>query len=211
MEKETTGLYLTGHPMDEYRGAARKYHAVPIGPILSDFKNEEGPRNYRDGQRVTVAGMVSSVKTKTTKNNSLMAYVTLEDDTASVEMLCFSRVLTDSGSYLKANTPVIVQGKISVRDEKEPQIMVDRVLPLSQTPAEEESAGGQTLWIKLPDSGPSFQWLKKLLDMFPGKDEAIVYLADSKKKLRTQCLYHTALVDELTEVLGRENVVVKRR
>ena len=211
MEKETTGLYLTGHPMDEYRGAARKYHAVPIGSILSDFKNEEGPKNYSDGQRVTVAGMVSSVKTKTTKNNSLMAYVTLEDDTASIEMLCFSRVLSDSGAYLKANTPVVVQGKISVRDEKEPQIMVDRVLPLNQAAAEETSSGGQTLWVKLPDSGPSFQWLKRLLDMFPGKDETIVYLADQKKKLRAQCLYHTALVDELSEVLGRENVVIKRK
>ena len=211
MEKETTGLYLTGHPMDEYRAQAKKYHAVAIGPLLADFKNEDGPRSYADGQRVTVAGMVASVKTKTTKNNSLMAYVTLEDDTAAIEMLCFSRVLTDSGSYLKANSPVVIQGKISVRDEKEPQIMVDRVIPMNQAAAEPapQPRGKQTLWIKLPDSGESFQWLKRLLDMFPGKDEAVVYLADTRRKLGTQCLLDQTLVDELREVLGAENVVVK--
>jgi DNA polymerase-3 subunit alpha len=209
MEKETTGLYLSGHPMDAYRTAAQKYKAAPIGSIMSDFKNEGGPQKYSDGQRITVAGIISSVKTKTTKNNSLMAYVTLEDDTASIETLCFSRVLTDSGSYLKANTPVIIQGKISVRDEKEPQIMVDRVLPLDQQEA--ETAETRVLWIKLPDGGASFQWLRRLLDMFPGKERAIVYLEDSKRKLQTQCVLHAALLDELVEVLGQGSVVVKEK
>ena len=209
MEKETTGLYLTGHPMDEYRAQAQKYHAVPIGPVMADFKNEDGPRSYADGQRITVAGMVQSVKTKTTKNNSLMAYVTLEDDTASVEMLCFSRVLTEAGAYLKANTPVVIQGKISVRDEKEPQIMVDRVLPLNQKAEETKPAAGKVLWVKLPDSGNAFTWCKRLLDMFPGKDETIIYLADCNKKLKTQCLHHDALLAELVEILGKESVVIK--
>jgi DNA polymerase-3 subunit alpha len=210
MEKETTGLYLSGHPMDAYRDAARKYKAASIGPVLADFKNENGPQKYSDGQRVTVAGIISSVKTKTTKNNSMMAYVTLEDDTASIETLCFSRVLTDSGAYLKANTPVILQGKISVRDEKEPQIMVDRVLPLDQSGVE-PTEGTKVLWIKLPDGGASFQWLKRLMDMFPGKERAIVYLEDSKRKLQTQCVIHNALLEELAEVLGQSSVVVKNK
>ena len=129
--------------MDEYREQARRQQAVPLAAILTDFKNEEGPQQYSDGQRVTVAGIISSVRTKTTKNNSLMAYVGLEDDTASMELLCFSRVLGDSGAYLKAGVAVAVQGKISVRDEKEPQLMVDRVLPLG----EPEGCGSkQTLW-----------------------------------------------------------------
>ncbi len=210
MEKEITGLYLSGHPMDEYRARAQKYHAVPIGPMLADFKNEDGPRTYSDGQRITVAGMVQSVKTKTTKNNSLMAYVTLEDNTASVEMLCFSRVLTEAGAYLKANSPVVIQGKISVRDEKEPQIMVDRVLPLNQiTPASEEGGDGKSLYIKLPDGGSAFDWCRRLLNMFPGKEDTVLYLADSRKKLGTRCLHHPALLDELARVLGRENVVRK--
>ena len=211
MEKETTGLYLTGHPMDEYRQEAHKHRAVTLGSITGDFKEETGPQQYSDGQRVTVAGIISSVKTKTTKSNFLMAYVTLEDDTAAMELLCFSRVLTDSGAYLKANTPVLVQGKISVRDEKEPQIMVDRVQPLvtgGETPAAAAS-DRRTLWVKLPDGGAYFTWLKRLFSMFPGEQPAVIYLADSGKKLRAQCLHHNALFDELTEQLGAKNVVVK--
>ena len=208
MEKETTGLYLSGHPMDEYRGQARRYQAVPLASILSDLKNEEGPQQYSDGQRVTVAGIISAVKTKTTKNNTLMAYVGLEDDTASMELLCFSRVLSDSGSYLKAGVAVAVQGKISIRDEKEPQLMVDRVLPLG----EPVSAGAkQTLWVKLTDGGAPLVWLRRLLGMFPGQDQVIVYLADQKKKLHSYCQHHQALIAELDEVLGQENVVLDGR
>lgn len=210
MEKETTGLYLSGHPMDEYREQSRKYHAVPLGTILAD-NQEDGEGRYGDGQRVIVAGVIASVKTKTTKNNSLMAYVTLEDATGTIEMLAFSRTLSESGSYLKANLPVLITGRVSVRDEKEPQIMVDSVRPLNRSTEKKEQAPQEkrTLWIKLESAGASFEWLKKLMDMFPGKETAIVYLADSKKKLQTSCVIHEALVAELNEVLGPANVVIK--
>ena len=210
MEKETTGLYLSGHPMDEYRDQVRRLKAVPIGAVLAD-NQEEGERRYGDGQRTTVAGVVASVKTKTTKNNSLMAYVTLEDATGSMELLAFSRTLSESGPYLKAGMPVAVSGRISIRDEKEPQLMVDRVVPLNRgdAPVREEPRQGKTLWIKLENGGERFLWLKKLLDMFPGKETAIVYLADSKKRLQTGCIIHPALLEELNEVLGAANVVLK--
>ena len=103
MEKETTGLYLSGHPMDAYRDTVRKLNAPSIGSILEDFAQEGGPVRFADNQRITIAGVVTSSKTKTTKNNSLMAYVTVEDDTASMELLCFSRVLDTCGAYLKEN------------------------------------------------------------------------------------------------------------
>ncbi|MDE7004306.1 MAG: DNA polymerase III subunit alpha [Oscillospiraceae bacterium] len=207
MEKETTGLYLSGHPMDEYRRQAQKYGAAPIAAVMA--AEEDGPSRYGDGVQVTLAGVVASVRTKTTKNNSLMAYVVLEDATGSIELLCFSRTLSESGAYLKANLPVVVMGRVSVRDEKAPQLMVDRVVPLGDAPR--PAAGRQVLWIKLPDGGESFAWLKKLLNMFPGENPAVVYLADSRKKLQTQCLLHDALLAELREVLGEENVVLKAK
>ena len=86
--------------------------APAIGTILEDFSREEGPTHFSDGQRITIAGVVSSSKTKTTKNNSLMAYVVVEDDTASMELLCFSRVLDTCGAYLKENQAVVVKGKL---------------------------------------------------------------------------------------------------
>ena len=206
MEKEVTGLYLSGHPMDEYRKQVQKYNTVSIASILNASGEEDG--RYGDGQRLNVAGVVSTARTKTTKNNSLMAYVTLEDASGSMELLVFSKVLTESGPYLKAGQPLVVSGRVSVRDEKAPQLMVDRVIPLGMQVARSQG-NGQALWVRLPDGGKGFDWLKRLLGMFPGEDTAIVYLEDSRRRLRTQCLIHEALLAELREVLGKENVVLK--
>ena len=217
MEKETTGLYLSGHPMDEYRQQARAVRAVPIASILADANGEGEPR-FGDGQRVTIAGIIATVHTKTTKNNSLMAYVNIEDATGSMELMVFSRTLSESGACLKAGRPVAVTGRVSIRDEKEPQLMVDRVAPLDGAiparPAAEEREKAdtpRTLWIKLENGGAALDWLKKLLDMFPGRDAAIVYLADSGKKLKLQtgCLIHDALLAELRETLGEASVALR--
>ena len=87
--------------------------------------------NYKDDQIVSVAGIVQAIKMKTTRNNSMMAYVTVEDDTASIEMLAFSNVLSQYGGYLRENAPVVVTGRLSMRDDKEPQIVINRARPMS--------------------------------------------------------------------------------
>lgn len=86
--------------------------------------------------------------------------------------------------------------------------MVDRVIPLGEASRRGQGAE-RVLWIRLRDGGEPFTWLKKLLNMFPGESTAVVYLEDSRKKLRTQCLIHEALLSELNEVLGPANVVLK--
>ena len=215
MEKETTGLYLSGHPMDEYRAEANRHHAVTLGSISADFGNEEGPYRFRDGQNVVIAGVISAVKNKTTKNNTMMAYVTLEDDTGNIELLAFSRVLTASGAYLRVNTPILVTGKISVRDEKEPQILVDSIRVMGEqsisyenaVTVKEESLTGKRLYIRLESN--RFEWLRRLFQMFPGDEKAIIYFSDTEQRKAASCVLHTALVQELKEKLGEENVVLK--
>ena len=208
MEKETTGLYLSGHPMDQYRELARRKGAVSIGSILSDFQREEGPQEYRDNQRVSVAGIISTYRTRTTRNNTLMAYVTLEDDTASMELLCFSRVLEESGSYIRENSAILVTGKISVRDEKEPQLMVDAIRPLTELEA--QGIPAEKLYLRLPSrEDPRLRKVRLALSFFPGENETVLYFADCKKRVGTYCQIHPALLEDLRERLGEENVVVK--
>lgn len=212
MEKETTGLYLSGHPMDEFREAAKAGHAVSIGSILNDFTREDGPQTYRDEQRIIVAGIVASAKTKTTKNNSLMAYVTVEDDTASMELLVFSKTLNECSPYLKEGLPVLVRGKLSVRDEKSPQILCDGISPLNEmtapaAPVKENRA--KTLYVRVPSEGPILEKIKMVFSMFPGEEPAVIVLADTRKRFGTRCVIHDALVEDLRERLGEENVVVK--
>ena len=209
MEKETTGLYLSGHPMDQYRELARQFGAVTIASILNDFQREDGPREYRDDQRVSIAGVISTYRTRTTRNNTLMAYINLEDDTASMELLCFSRTLNESGSFIRENSAILATGKISVRDEKEPQLMVDSIRPLSKLEAETVE-NGRTLYLRLPArEDPRLRKVRLALSFFPGSEQVVLYFEDCKKRLGSRCEIHPALLKDLTERLGEGNVVVK--
>ena len=216
MEKATTGLYLSGHPMDHYREIVRKLNAPSIVSILADFAREDGPERFADGQRVTIAGVITSSKTKTTKNNSLMAYVMVEDDTASMELLCFSRVLETCGAYMKENLAVVVKGRLSVRDEKAPQIVCDSIYPLTTAdggipePQPKQEASGETLFLKFPSiEDPAIRHMKLVFQMFPGKSTVKMVMADTRKVYAAQALLHPALVEEAKETLGSANVVVK--
>ena len=213
MEKETTGIYLSGHPMDDYRPYLRNTHVVTIATLM----DEECP--YADDQIVSVAGIVQSVKMKTTRSNSMMAYVTVEDDTASIEMLAFSNVLSQYGGYLKENQPVVVTGRLSIRDEKEPQIVVNRARPISdyadgsaepEREAPKPTRMSGTLYLRLPSQdGKLFPKIKAILNMFPGESQAVLYFADTKLRLGTRCQLAQSMLDELKNVLGEGNVVLK--
>ena len=219
MEKETTGLYLSGHPMDGYRERAKKAGAAAVGSILESFGETE-TGEFQDGQNVTVAGIITKVKSKTTKNNSLMAYVTLEDDTGAMEMLCFSRVLGQYGGCLSENSAVLVKGKISVRDEKEPQLMVDSAIPLEDAealPAPPAPARDRdplreikTLYLRLPTMGSGTdRRVRAILQMFPGQTQTVLFYADTRRRAGIGCLMDEMLLQELREVLGPDNVVAK--
>ena len=215
MERETTGLYLTGHPMDEYRDAARQAGAVNIGAILADFAEDSGPERFADEQLVTVAGIISGKRTRTTRNGTLMAYVQLEDDTGTIELLAFQRVLDNCGGYIAENAAVVARGRISVRDEKEPQIVVDSLRPISdavdRAVMQPRRKGPGKLWVRLPgQSARVMRRIELLLEMFPGEDKLILYFSDSGKRLGASCVIHPALVEELENMAGEDNVKVVR-
>ncbi len=144
-----------------------------------------------------------------------MAYVTVEDEAASIELLCFSRTIERCGSYMQVNSPVLVQGKLSVRDEKPPQIMCDGVYPLKEglPPRRENRRPAQenaTIYLRVPGmDSPAFQHIKLVMTMFEGDTPLKIRLADSGKLLGAKCLNHPAFVQECREWLGPENVVVK--
>ncbi len=211
MEKEATGLYLSGHPMDDYRKFLKNTHVLPIGVLMG----EDCP--VEDEGIVSVAGIVQAVKMKTTRNNSMMAYVTVEDDTASMEMLAFSNTLAQHGSYLKENMAVVITGKLSLRDDKEPQIIVNRARPISdyaQQPLEpvkvEPKVLSGKLYLRLPsEDSLEFGKVKAILNMFPGDNEAVLYFADTALRRGTRCGLKESMLSELKKLLKEENVVLK--
>ena len=219
MERETTGLYLSGHPMADYRPIAQESGAVTLNEILEDISSEEGASRFADGQMVTVAGIVTSSKTRPTKSGTLMAYVMLEDETASMELLCFSKLLDRCGSYLAVNAPVLVRGRLSLRDEKPPQIMPDAVYPMeagaaglpSYTKKKAESdVAAIYLRVKSLDD-PAFAHIQLVSTMFEGDVPLRIRIADTGKLWGGFCLDHPAFLQECREWLGPENVVVKKK
>ena len=212
MEKDVTGLYLSGHPMDAYRETIQAHGAVPIASVLEDAAQEAGLARFQDGQKVVLAGVVAAAKTKTTRNNTLMAYVTLEDDTGSLELMAFSRTLEESGSYLQVNVPILVEGKLSLRDEKPPQVLCDRVFPLNQVPqapATPRTAIPGKLYLRFERSDdPLLTRVRNLFVLFPGQQTVVLYLADTQRRLGAKCLLLPPLLQELKDLLGEANVVV---
>ena len=142
-----------------------------------------------------------------------MAYVTVEDDTAAIEMLAFSNVLNQYGGYLKENQPVVVTGRLSLRDDKEPQILINRARPLSdytENVQPEPQTRNGTLYLRLPNEAePLFGKVRAILNMFPGDCTAVVYFEDTKQRRGTRCALDERMLTELTSLLGNANVVVK--
>ena len=209
LEKETTGIYLSGHPMDDYRPYLKNTHVVHIARLMDEEST------YTDDQIISVAGIVQTVKMKTTRSNSVMAYVTLEDDTAAVEMLAFSNVLSQYGGYLREGSAVVVTGRLSLRDDKEPQIVVNRARPISdfsqqEQPPEPPPPAAGKLYLRLPtEQDRLFAKVRAIVNMFPGTNPVVVYFADTGKRLGARCTLAQMMIEELKNVLGEGNVVVK--
>ncbi|MBU5452941.1 DNA polymerase III subunit alpha [Pseudoflavonifractor sp. MSJ-30] len=209
MEKETTGIYLSGHPMDDYRKLLKNTHVLPIGDLMDEEKR------FQDDQIVSVAGIIQTVKTKTTRNNSVMAYVTMEDDTASIEMLAFASVLGQYGGYIRENSAVVVTGRLSLRDDKDPQILINRVRPISDYAAGRPQEAPrpqmpQTLYLRLPgEQGKLYPKIKAILNMFPGTQKTVLFFEDTRARRGTTCDFRENMLRELKNVLGDGNVVLK--
>ena len=203
-EKETIGLYLSGHPMDEYRKQLKAARVIPIGRIMKSFEDADGI--YRDEQIVRIAGVIENVKMKTTRNNSMMAYVTLEDDTSSMELLAFSNVIAKSGNLLAENSAVVAEGRLSVRDEKAPQMVLNEIHAVDEVAKPEP----QKLYLKIPSEGSAEdRKTRAILKMFPGDLQAILYFADSGIRRGTNCSVREDMLEELRRLLGEKSVVLK--
>ena len=147
-----------------------------------------------------------------------MAYVTIEDDTAAIEMLAFSNVISQYGNCLVENAPVVITGRLSLRDDKEPQIVINRARPMSDftdriatpEPAAVPQKLTGTLYLRLPsETDPAYRKVKAIINMFPGESKAVVYFADTKLRRGALCDIDSRMLQELENLLGNGNVIVK--
>lgn len=209
MEKEVTGMYLSGHPMAAYAQAAEKLHAAKIGEIAEAHGEYD---RYHDGTNVILLCIINGVRLKTTKNNSTMAFVQIEDLYGSMEMLVFPKVLSEFGHLLKEGAVVQIKGRVSAREDEEPKIIGEQVLlpPGEETQTKSKRPG---LYLRLPSAqSREKERAVVLLEIFEGPTPVYFYYADQKKYLKAPTNLwvdsNPVLLKELRHQLGDQNVIV---
>ena len=130
MEKEITGVYISGHPLDDYREllAALPFSTADMNSL--EDGDDSGVHEYLDGLNVDMGGILVEVKGKATKKGAYMGFATLEDLTGQIECLVFPKVYERYQSMMAADDLVVLSGRLSIREEESPKLLVDRVTPL---------------------------------------------------------------------------------
>ena len=203
-EKEACGLYLSGNPLDKYKPYLNKIGVASAAQI--------NLKKYRDGSRVKIGGLVENLKVRQLKNNSLMASAVLEDTSGTVMLTVFSAALAQFKPQLSSGKPIIVTGRISEREDRDPEIVVESAEEIPEN-AKNISVPKykKGLYLKLRSlSGDEFSRVQKLLAEYHGTVPVIVYCTDTGKKLeapeRLKITPSERLLDELCAVIGKQNV-----
>ncbi len=131
MEKEATGIYISGHPLDEYRSALNSLGL----PNISAVTAEQEEREINDGDIVTVAGIVSSVREKLTRSNTMMAYIRLEDFTGSIEIIVFPKLYSSLGQIIRENSILTVTGRVDIKEDENPKLVMETAAPFNSKAA----------------------------------------------------------------------------
>lgn len=204
-EKEVLGIYVSGHPMQEYEGIWRK----KITATTADFALDEetGAVRIRDGESVTIGGMIAEKTIKYTKNDKVMAFLTVEDLVGTVEVVVFPRDYEKNAALLTEDAKVFVKGRASVEEDKDGKVICEKILPFEQPV--------KKIWIKFPTIEAYKELEEKLFATIAeseGNDGVVIYIENPKamKELpkNRNVKADEALVQELQTVFGRENVKV---
>ena len=231
MEKETTGLYLSGHPMDEYRDLAKQASAASIRRIIDDLSGESEQPVYKDGMTVRLACVITAVRLKSTKNGSMMAYVTVEDESASIELVVFPRSLQQCGAYLTEDSAVLLTGRIDAREDEAPKVLLNEAQPLTEsavsstlakenpqqsvyTDQQPAKLAPQKLFLRIASmQGDEWPQIKAILLTQPGDTPVYLYPTDTKKKTlaarRYWCQPDVPFLEKLRFLLGEEDVIMQ--
>ena len=196
-EKDVLGIYLSGHPLEQYRGILEKN----ISAKTTDFQPDEetGLSVVMDNQKVVVGGMVTEKTIKYTKNNKVMAFVTLEDLVGTVEVVVFPRDYEKYQSLLDEDARVLIQGRVSAEDDKASKLILERVHTFEEVPRE--------LWLQFDDRDTYADREAHLLDELravPGNASVVIYLKDVKAMKKLPVGYRVALQEEWLEKFRRE-------
>ena len=204
-EKEVLGVYISGHPLEEYTERWKKN----ITAVTADFQPDEetGMPKVRDGARAVVGGMITAKTIKYTKTNKIMAFLTLEDLVGTVEIVVFPRDYEKNVRFMEVDAKVFIQGRISAEDDKASKLICENIYPFDMVPRE--------LWLQFETKETFLEREKELYEDIKdsdGKDTVVIYIRSPKAVKRLgpskNVKIDEKLLNNLYEKYGYDNVKV---
>ncbi len=208
MEKETTGLYISSHPMEQYEELAEKLKCDNIGDILSS-ENDYNSK-YEDAVSVKVMGIISGVTRKQTKAGDTMAFVTVEDVHGSIEVIIFPKLFAKYSNLLYNSNVIFVGGRLSVKEEENPKIILDFADSAENAKSNQSKRKG--LFIRVEnESSPIYINCKDLVfSANEGNTPVYFYFANSKKYFPCKKIsVNDNLLYNLKDIAGEQNVILQ--
>lgn len=204
-EKEVLGVYISGHPLEEYEAIWRKNITATTAEFLLD--EELNTVAVADQKSVTIGGMIAEKKIKYTKNDKVMAFLTLEDLVGSVEVIVFPKDYEKNASYLNEDSKVFIKGRTSVEEDKDGKLICESIIPFENIP--------KKLWIKFQNIAGYEEKEKELFEILStsdGRDNVVIYIEETKqiKKLgmNRNVNANNELVERLGKIFGTESVKI---
>ena len=219
MEKEMLGLYVSGHPLSEYQSILDKNVNLYSKDLFINVNDEDSNemqlemKKLEDSMRITVGGIVNSRKTKTTKNNNLMAFIGLEDLFGTMELIVFPTIYTKYSDLLQMESVVVVKGRLSLREDEQPKVICEEVYPINSLKDKNNGEKGVYMTFEKPLSNEESSSFRALLKYFSGTTPTYISIKNEKnfKKLGRQYWIdvNNVIIEELECRLGKENIFIK--
>ena len=206
-EKEVLGVYISGHPLEEYG----KFLMKNVTAVTTDFylDDETGAARVRDNQSAVIGGMITSKTVKVTKNNQLMAFVSLEDLVGTVEVIIFPRDYEKYQQYLGEDQKIYIRGRVSASDDQQAKLVCEKILPFDEIPKE--------IWIKFDSKAAYMEreaGLYQIVEAESGPDRIVIFCAREKAVKRLENRYSVQgddrVLNMLYEAFGEENVKLQQ-
>ncbi len=205
MEKEVLGIYVSGHPLESYMSIWKNHITATAADFALD--EETGKVNVEDGTSQTIGGMINTKTIKYTKNDKTMAFLEIEDLYGTVEVVVFPKDYEKNSHFLNEDSKVFVKGRVSLDEDKNGKLICERIIPFDEI--------GKKLWIRfdtMAQYGAANKALMDILKDSDGKDQTIIYVAETKQKKVLPPEYNVkadeALLSKLYEKFGQGNIKV---
>ncbi|MBQ7714561.1 MAG: DNA polymerase III subunit alpha [Clostridia bacterium] len=210
-EKESLGIYMSGSLIERYSDHIERLRAPSVRDILSSFSDDAEEKRFRDGQRITVCGIVSAVSNKKTKSGDPMSFVTLDDGTGEIETIMFSSLLSKYSYMIVIHNAIAVTGTMSVKDDSV-SVIANSVIMLEENRSKSDDLK-RKMYVKIDGLGtPLYESVKDVILCSPGDCAVIYYLSDEKRYVAEKGLSVSGddlVIKAIEDIAGTGSAVVR--